>query len=95
MTAHSKILVLLALFLLASHANAFTSHSLVAGNQVWVNHLIRLQQPMSNPTNKPSRKPIRKPTNDQINDQTTNQTMQQLEQDALLPDNLSSKRVLF
>ena len=45
--------------------------------------------------NEPSRKPICKPTNDQINDQTTNQTMQQLEQDALLPDNLSSKRVLF
>jgi hypothetical protein len=52
MTALSKFLVLLALFLLASHANAFTSHSLVAGNQVWVNHLIRLQQPMSDPTNK-------------------------------------------
>ncbi len=76
MTALSKFLVLLALFLLASHANAFTSHSSVAGNQVWINHLIQLQQPMSDPTNKPSREPIRKPTNDQINDQTTNQTMQ-------------------
>jgi hypothetical protein len=40
MTALSKVLVLLVLFLLAGHANAFTSHSLVAGNQVWVNHLI-------------------------------------------------------
>jgi hypothetical protein len=46
-----SILVLLALFLLASHANAL---SLVAGNQVWVIHLIQLQQPMSNPTNEPS-----------------------------------------
>jgi hypothetical protein len=36
-----------------------------------------------------------KPTNDQINDQTKNQATQRLEQDALLPDNLSSKRVLF
>jgi hypothetical protein len=52
---------------------------------------IFLLQPMSDPTNKPSCKPIRKPINDQI----TNQTKQRLEQDALLPDNLSSKRVLF
>jgi hypothetical protein len=91
MTALSNFLVLLALFLLASHANAFTSHSSVAGNKVWVNHSIGLQQPMSDPTNKPSHEPICKPTNDQINDQTTNQTTQGLEQDALLPDNLSSK----
>jgi hypothetical protein len=31
--------VLLALILLTSHSNAFTSLSLVAENQVWVNHL--------------------------------------------------------
>jgi hypothetical protein len=62
MTALSKFLVLLALFLLASHANAFTSLSLVAGNQVQVNCLIQLQQPMSNPTNEPCHKPICKPT---------------------------------
>jgi hypothetical protein len=62
MTALSKFLVLLALFLLASHANAFTSLSLVAGNQVWVNHLIQLQQPMSYSMNEPSCKPICKPT---------------------------------
>jgi hypothetical protein len=54
MPALSKFLVLLGLFLLASHANAFTSLSLVAGNQVRVNHLIRSQEPMSNPTNEPS-----------------------------------------
>jgi hypothetical protein len=75
MTALSMFLVLLVLFLLASHANAFTSHKSVAGNQVWVNHLTQLQQPMNDATNKPSRKPICKPINDQINDQTTNQTM--------------------
>jgi hypothetical protein len=40
MTALSKFLVLLAIFLSASHANAFTSLSLVAGNQVGVIHLI-------------------------------------------------------
>ncbi len=62
MTALSKFLVLLALFLSASHANAFTSLSLVAGNQVQVNHLILLQQPMSYPTNKPSIKPTSEPT---------------------------------
>ncbi len=61
MTALSKFLVLLALFLSASHANAFRSLSLVAGNQVLVNHLIQLQQPMSYPTNKPSCKPISEP----------------------------------
>jgi hypothetical protein len=82
MTALSMFLVLLAIFLSASYANAFTSLSLVAGSQVWVNHLIRLQQSMSNPTNEPSRKPICKPT-------------KQLGQDALLLGNLSSKRVMF
>jgi hypothetical protein len=62
MTALLKFLVLLALFLSASHANVFTSLSLVAENQVWNIHLIQLQQPMSNPTNKPSCEPICKPT---------------------------------
>jgi hypothetical protein len=52
---------------------------------------IFLLQLMSDPKNKPSCKPIHEP----INDQTTNQTTQQSEQDALHPDNLSSKRVLF
>jgi hypothetical protein len=66
MTALSKFLVLLALFLLASHANAFTSLSLVAGDQVWVIHLIQLQQSMKDPANEPSREPLCKPTNDQL-----------------------------
>jgi hypothetical protein len=68
MTALSKFLVLLALFLLENHAHAFTSLSSVARHQVRVNHLIRLQQPMSNPTNEPSSEPICKSTNDQMND---------------------------
>jgi len=74
--ALSEFLVLLALVLLASHANAFTSLSLVAGNQVRINHLTRLQQPISDPMNEPSREPIREPT-------------KQMDLDAVLPNNLS------
>jgi hypothetical protein len=78
MPALLKFLVLLAIFLSASHSKVFTSLSLVAGDQVRVNHLTRLHQPMSNSMNEPSREPIREPT-------------KRLGQDALLPDNLSSK----
>jgi hypothetical protein len=52
-------------------------HSQVS-NQVRVNHLTRLQQPMSDPTNEPSHELICEPT-------------KRLGQDALLPVNLSSK----
>ena len=72
-------MVLLAIFVSASNANAFTSLSLVFGNQVWVNHLIRFQQPMSDPTNEPSREPIYEPTNDCMNDQTTHGMNEQTE----------------
>ena len=90
MPALSKFLVLLALFLSASHSNAFINLSSVAGKQVWVNHLTRLQQQMSDPTNEPSREPRCEPTNDSmVNDQTTNQ---RLEWDAELPNILSPKR---
>jgi len=90
MSALSKFLVLLALFLLSSHVHAFTSLSSVAGNQVWVNHLIHLQQPLSKSTNEPSHELIREPTNDQmINAQTT---IPRLEWDAGLPNILSPKR---
>ena len=75
MPALSKFLVLLALVLSASHANAFTSLSSAAGNQVRVNHLTRLQQPMSDSMNEPSREPIRKPT-------------KRMDLDAVLPNNL-------
>jgi hypothetical protein len=51
-------LILLAIFLPASYAHAFTSLSPVVGNQVQVNHLIPFQQPMSYLTNEPSREPI-------------------------------------
>jgi len=74
--ALSKFLVLLALVLSASHANAFTSLSWVAGNQIRINHLTRLQQPMSDPTNEPSREPIREPT-------------KRMDLDDVLPNNLS------
>jgi hypothetical protein len=76
MPALSKFLVLLAFVFLASHANTFTILSLLAGNQVRVNHLTRLQQPMSDPTNEPSREPICKPT-------------KRIDLDAELPNNLS------
>ncbi len=79
MTALSKFLVLLVIFLSASYANAFVGLNPVAVNQVWVNPSIWLQQPISNPTNKPSCKLIYKPT-------------KQMELDAKLPNNLSSKK---
>jgi hypothetical protein len=58
MSALLNFLVLLAIFLLASNANAFTSLSLVAGNQVQEKHLIQFEELMSKPTNEPSSKPI-------------------------------------
>ena len=64
MIAHLNYLVLLALFLLASHANAFTSLSLVAENQVQINHLICLQQPASDSANEPIRKFIKQMKSD-------------------------------
>jgi hypothetical protein len=76
MPALLKFLVLLVLVLLASHATAFTSLSSVAGNQVRINHLTQLQQPMSDPMNEPSRKPIHKPT-------------KRMDLNAVLPYNLS------
>jgi hypothetical protein len=79
MTALSKFLVLLAIFLSANLGDAFINLSLVAGNLVWINHLIRLQQPMSDPMNEPSRELIRKPT-------------KQIDLDAELPNNLSPKK---
>ena len=48
-TALSKFLVLLAIFLLASYANAFLSMNQVAGDQVQVNHFIWFKE-----TNKPN-----------------------------------------
>jgi hypothetical protein len=84
MPALSKFLVLLALFLLASLANAFVSLSSVAGNQIQVNHLTQL-------LNEPSRKPTCEPTTDQMNDQTA----QRMKLVALHPVNQSSQRVMY
>ena len=79
MNAMAKFLVLLAIFLSASYAHAFTSLSPVAGNQAWVNHLIRFEESMSNPTNEPSCEPIREPT-------------KRMDLDAKFPNNLSPKK---
>jgi hypothetical protein len=79
MSALLKFLVPLAIFLLASHANVFTSLGLVAGNQVSVNYLIQLQQPKSNPTNESSHNLICEPT-------------KQMDLDTELPNNLSPKK---
>ncbi len=90
MNAMAKFLVPLTIFLLASHVHGFISLSSVAGNQVRVNQMTRLQQQMSDPTSEPSSKPRFEPTYDQtVNDQTTNQ---RLEWDAELPTILSSKQ---
>ncbi len=79
MPALLKFLVLIALFFLASNANAFISLSSAIGTQVRIDHLIQLEKPLS------------KPTTDQTNDQTT----EQLKLVALLPVNQSSKRVVL
>ena len=89
MPARSKFLVLLAIFLSSSYANSFLSMNQVAGDQVQVNHFIQFEE-----TNKPNHDSFHDSIIN-LNGQTSNQTKQQLEQDALLPDNLSSKRVLF
>jgi hypothetical protein len=52
MAAFAKLLVLIAIFLSASNANAFTSLSPVAGNQVQENHWFWFVEPMSKRTNK-------------------------------------------
>jgi hypothetical protein len=54
MAAFAKLLVLIAIFLLASNANAFTSLSPVAGNHVQENHWFQFVEPMSKPTNEPT-----------------------------------------
>jgi hypothetical protein len=57
MPALLKFLVLFAIFLLASNANAFTSPSPVAGNQVQENQWFQFVEPMRKPTNKPTGEP--------------------------------------
>jgi hypothetical protein len=62
--AFLKFLVLIAIFLLASNANAFTSLSPVARNQVQEKHWFQFEEPMNDPTNEPSCKPMSKPLNE-------------------------------
>jgi hypothetical protein len=79
MASLAKLLVLLAIFFLASYANGFSSLSLATGTQVWIIHLIQLEEPLS------------KPNTDQMNDQLT----KRLKLVALLPVNQSSKQVMY
>ena len=62
--AFLKFLVLIAIFLLASNANSFTSLSPVAGNQVQEKHWFQFEEPMNDPTNETSCKPMSKPMNE-------------------------------
>ncbi len=48
----SFLILLLAIFLLTSHANSFFSLSPVAGDQVRVNHVIWFEESMSKQKNK-------------------------------------------
>jgi hypothetical protein len=56
----AKLLVLIAIFLSASNANAFTHLSPVSGNQVQENHWFQFVEPMSKPTNEPAVEPTKK-----------------------------------
>ena len=68
MTAFSKLLVLLAIFLLTSQVNACMILSLASGGkQVRVNHLIKFDQPMNKPTCEPISEVIKEQMNDQKN----------------------------
>jgi hypothetical protein len=75
MTALSKFLVLLALFLSAMHTNAFTCLSPIARNQVQGNHFIQFEESISKQKSKPSCEPTSKP-------------IKQMDLDAELPNNL-------
>jgi hypothetical protein len=103
MTALSKLLVLIAIFLSASHANAFTSMCPVAGNQVQEKHWFHFEEPMNDPTNEPSCKPNCKPTkqmdlhaefprNQSLS--TSNQDHEGMRENAAL-SNCSKQRVSF
>jgi hypothetical protein len=60
--ALSKFLVLSAIFLSASNANAFTCLSPIARNQVQEKHWFQFEEPMNYPTNEPSCEPTCEPT---------------------------------
>jgi hypothetical protein len=60
MTALSKFLVLLVIFLLANSGDAFMNLNSAARNLVLVNHWIQFVEPMSKPTNEPTVKPTKR-----------------------------------
>ena len=62
MATFAKLMVPIAIFLLASYANAFIILSSAAGKQVLINHLIRLEGPMSKQTNETTNEPTHKPS---------------------------------
>jgi hypothetical protein len=76
MTALSKLLVLIAIFLSESYANAFTNMSPVAGNQVQEKYWFQFEEPMNDPINEPSCKP-------------THELTKQMDFDAVFPRNQS------
>jgi hypothetical protein len=82
MAAFTKLLVLIAIFLSASHANAFTSMCPIAGNQIQEKHWFQFEEPMNDQTNEPSCEPTCKPT-------------KRMDFDAELPNNQSSKQVMY
>jgi hypothetical protein len=59
MLALLNFLVLLEIFILAGNANAFTSLSPVAGNQVQENQRLKFVEPMSKLMNKPTGEPTK------------------------------------
>ena len=69
MTALSKLLVLLAIFLLENSGDSFMNLISAAGNLAWINHLIQFVEPMSKPTNEPTVEP----TNELMIERTNNQ----------------------
>jgi hypothetical protein len=75
----SKFLVLLAIFLLARHANAFTFLSPIARNQVRGNHFIQFEESISQQKNEPSHEP-------------TSEPIKRMDLDVELPNNLSPKK---
>jgi hypothetical protein len=79
MPALLKFLVLIAIFLSASHANAFTSLSPVAGNQVQVKQWFQFVEPISKPTNEPTGEPTK----------TSRVANRETKQDAELPSKLT------
>jgi hypothetical protein len=83
MAAFAQLLVLIAIFLLASYANAFLNPNQVAGNQIRLNHLIRFKE-----TNKQNSE-ANLDLIINLNGQTTNQI---LEWDAELLNILSTKQ---